>query len=179
MSKIHDDFFKGGVFKELIKSLLHKSGYEVYPYGYETTFSALKNKLAVEDARNSPSVRRMKCAPDLVVFDNKRKDLMFVEVKMRSHLPAKIRSDNIEGYKEFWNDCILVLVVPDENVFYAQRVSALQAKDYYYPSKDFSKISEFFQDINESDLQRYRIMASNLLSNMRNIMSNPDYSMEK
>jgi hypothetical protein len=121
----------------------------------------------------------MKCAPDLVVFDNKRKDLMFVEVKMRSHLPAKIRSDNIEGYKEFWNDCILVLVVPDENVFYAQRVSALQAKDYYYPSKDFSKISEFFQDINESDLQRYRIMASNLLSNMRSIMSNPDYSMEK
>ena len=86
MSKIHDDFLKGGIFKELVKNLLQKSGYEIFPYGYETTFSVLKNRLSAIDVRNSPSVRRMKSAPDLVVYDKKRQDLMFVEVKMRSSL---------------------------------------------------------------------------------------------
>ena len=169
MSKIHDDFLKGGIFKELVKNLLQKSGYEIFPYGYETTFSVLKNRLSAIDVRNSPSVRRMKSAPDLVVYDKKRQDLMFVEVKMRSSLPARIDSSKIEGYQEFWNDCIMVLVVPDENAFYAQRVSALQKKPYYYPNTDFSKLQEFFPDINENDLRHYKLIASNLISNMRNV----------
>jgi hypothetical protein len=169
LGRIHDDFLKGGVFKELVKNLLQKSGYEIYPYGYETMFSVLKNRLSAKDVRNSPSVRRMKSAPDLVVFDKNKQDLMFVEVKMRSNLPARIDSNKIEGYQEFWNDCIMVLVVPDENVFYAQRVSALQKKEHYYPSTDFSKMHEFFPDIDESDLQHYRLLASNLISNMRNM----------
>lgn len=92
MSKIDYDFLKGGIIKEVVKSLLQRSGYEVYPYGYETTFSVLKNKLAEEGVRTSPSVRRMKSTPDLVVFDKKRKNLMFVEVKMRTHLPITIKS---------------------------------------------------------------------------------------
>ena len=167
VSKIHDDFLKGGIFKELVKNLLQKSGYDVYPYGYETTFSVLKNKLSAKDVRNSPSVRRMKSAPDLVVFDKNRQDLMFVEVKMRSNLPARIDSSKIEGYQEFWNDCILILVVPDENVFYAQRVSALQTKEHYYPPTDFSRMREFFPDVDENDLQHYRILASNLISTMK------------
>ena len=126
MSKIDYDFLKGGIIKEVVKSLLQSYDYEVYPYGYETTFSVLKNMLSKEDVRTSPSVRRMKSTPDLVVFDKKRKNLIFVEVKMRTSSPVTINSNVIQGYKDFWNDCILVLVVPDENVFYAQRVSDLQ-----------------------------------------------------
>jgi len=111
----------------------------------------------------------MKCAPDLVVFDKNRQDLMFVEVKMRSNLPAKIDSSKIEGYQEFWNDCILVLVVPDENTFYAQRVSALQAKEHYYPATDFSRMREFFPEVDENDLQHYKILASDLISSMKHM----------
>jgi hypothetical protein len=109
----------------------------------------------------------MKSAPDLVVFDKNRQDLMFVEVKMRSNLPARIDSSKIEGYQEFWNDCILILVVPDENVFYAQRVGALQTKEHYYPPTDFSRMREFFPGVDENDLQHYRILASNLISTMK------------
>ena len=167
MSKINDDFLKGGIFKELVKSLLQKSGYTVIPYGYESTFSVLKQKISSHDVRNSPSVRRMKSAPDLVVFDNKRKDLMFVEVKMRGNLPATIKSTTIQGYKDFWDDCLIVLVVPDENVFYAQRVSVLQAKDNYNPNTDFNRINEFFHDVEENDLEHYKILAKNLLSSLR------------
>jgi hypothetical protein len=167
VNKIHDDFLKGGIFKELIKSLLQKSGYDVYPYGYETTFSVLKSKLSAGDVRNSPSVRRMKSTPDLVVFDKNNQDLMFVEVKMRSNVPAIIKSRQIEGYQDFWNDCILVLVVPDENIFYAQRVSALQKKEIYHPTTDFCRMREFFTGVDENDLQHYRMLASNLFSSMK------------
>ena len=167
MSKIGDDFLKGGIFKELVKSLLQSSGYTVIPYGYESTFSVLKQKISAHDVRNSQSVRRMKSAPDLVVFDNKRKDLMFVEVKMRGNLPAIIKSTTIQGYHDFWDDCILVLVVPDENVFYAQRVSVLQAKEFYNPNTDFNRINEFFHDIEENYLEHYRTLAKNLLLSLK------------
>jgi hypothetical protein len=166
VNKVHDDFLKGGIFKELIKSLLLRSGYEVYPYGYETTFSILKNRLSAGDVRNSPSVRRMKYTPDLVVFDKNNQDLMFVEVKMRSKVPVIIKPSQIEGYQVFWNDCILVLVVQDENVFYAQRVSVLQKKEYYNPATDFSRMRELFTGVDENDLQHYRILASSLFSSM-------------
>jgi hypothetical protein len=75
MSEIDYDFLKGGIIKEVVKSLLQRYGYEVYPYGYETTFPVLKNRLREEEVRTSPSVRRMKSTPDLVVFDKKKKEL--------------------------------------------------------------------------------------------------------
>jgi len=37
LSKFYDDMFKGGAAKELVKTLLEKSGYSVFPYGYEST----------------------------------------------------------------------------------------------------------------------------------------------
>jgi hypothetical protein len=171
MSKIDFDFLKGGIIKEVVKSLLQRYGYEVYPYGYETTFSILKNKLAEEDVRTSPSVRRMKSTPDLVVFDKRRKNLMFVEVKMRTSSPVTIKSSVIQGYKDFWNDCILVLVVPDENVFYAQRISDLQIKEKYYPVADFCGIREFFQDIDEYEFLDYKTLTRNLLLNLKQMKS--------
>ena len=73
MSKIDIDFIKGGIIKEVVKTLLQRYDYEVYPYGYETTFAVLKNKLSEEEVRTSPSVRRMKSTPDLVIFDKKKK----------------------------------------------------------------------------------------------------------
>ena len=68
MSKIDYDFLKGGIIKEVVKSLLERYGHELYPYGYETTFSVLKNRLQKGGVRTSPSVRRMKSTPDLVCF---------------------------------------------------------------------------------------------------------------
>jgi hypothetical protein len=171
MSKIDYDFLKGGIIKEVVKSLLQRYGYEVYPYGYETTFSALKSKLADEGVRTSPSVRRMKSTPDLVVFDKKRKNLMFVEVKMRTSLPVAINSHVVKGYQDFWNECILVLVVPDENVFYAQRVSDLQLKEKYNPDTDFCEIREFFPDIDEYEFLDYRNQTRDLLYELKQMKS--------
>lgn len=52
MSKFYDDMFKGNQIKELVKVLLEKSGYLVFPYGYESTLSDVKKKLNVKGAKN-------------------------------------------------------------------------------------------------------------------------------
>src|SRR5208337_3945263 len=114
----YDSMLKGNAYKEIIKMMLLKTGYSVYPYGYESTFSDIKSKLTKE-TRNSKTVRRIRSSPDLLIYDEQKNDLILVEVKMRTYLPPKIRPRQIENYKEFWNDSILVLVVPDGNVFYA------------------------------------------------------------
>ncbi|MCK4668868.1 hypothetical protein KAT21_01945 [Candidatus Bathyarchaeota archaeon] len=80
-----DALLKGNIFKDIVKLLLEKSGYTVYPYGYESTFSTIKASLT-KGTKNSRTVRRIRSSPDLLVFDEQRNDLMLVEVEMRKHL---------------------------------------------------------------------------------------------
>jgi len=87
---------KGNALKDLVKTLLEKSGYSVCLYGYESTFSEIRKKLAADGAKNSPTTRRIRSSPDLLVYDDQRKDLMLVEVKMRTHIPPIIGEENME-----------------------------------------------------------------------------------
>lgn len=141
-AKIHDYFLKGSIFKEIVKVMLEKSGYTVYPYGYESALPDVKSKL--RDAKNSETTRRIKSSPDLLVYDDQMNDLMLVEVKMRSRAPPRIKPREIENYKEFWNDCILVVVIPEGSIFYAQRIRQLETKQVYYRIEDFEKFQDIF-----------------------------------
>ena len=76
-SKFYDDMLKGNIYKDMVKLLLEKSGYTVYPYGYESTFSHVKSQLT-RNTRNSRTVRRIRSSPDLLIYDEQRKDLMLV-----------------------------------------------------------------------------------------------------
>ena len=159
----YDAMLKGNIFKDIVKLLLEKSGYTVYPYGYESTFSHVRSKLT-KNTRNSRTVRRIRSSPDMLVFDEQRDDLMLVEVKMRSHTPPKIKPRLIENYKEFWDDSILVLVVPNGNVFYAQKIRELETRKAYYRLVDFEKLQDIFTRIREEDLLHFKDKA---LQNMR------------
>jgi len=162
-NKFYDDMLKGNTYKDMIKLMLQKSGYVVYPYGYESTFSDVKSKLTKE-SRNSKTVRRIRASPDLLVYDDQKNDLMLVEVKMRGNCPPAIRPRIIKNIKEFWNDSILALVVPDGNVFYAQKISDLETKPVYYRLSDFEKFQDIFTRVREEDLSHYKDMA---LQNMK------------
>ena len=83
MNQFYDDVFKGNQIKELVKVLLEKSGYSVYPYGYESTLLNIRKKLREEGTKNSNTVRRIRSSPDLLVYDPFRKDLILIEVRMR------------------------------------------------------------------------------------------------
>jgi len=157
-SHFYNDLVKGGTIKELVKVLLEKSGYTVYPYGYESTFSGVRKKLMDKEARNSPTVRRIKSSPDLLVFDEAKKDVMLVEVKMRrapKETKVLIFSRLIASYKEFWNDSILVLVIPCGHVFYAQKINALEIKESYSATTDFVKFEEVFTKVKAEDLSHF------------------------
>jgi hypothetical protein len=161
--KFYDNILEGNAYKEIIKVILEKSGYAVYLYGYESTFSGVKSKLTKE-TRDSKTVRRIRSSPDLLVYDDQKNDLMLVEVKKRGTCPPKISPRMIENIKEFWNDSILVVVVPEGNIFYAQRISDLETKPVYYRLSDFEKFQDIFTRVREEDLLHYKDMA---LQNMK------------
>jgi len=68
LSKFYDDMSKGNQVKELVKVLLERSGYLVFPYGYESTLADVKKKLNVRDARNSRTARRIRSTPDSFII---------------------------------------------------------------------------------------------------------------
>ncbi|MCJ7559721.1 hypothetical protein MUO79_03760 [Candidatus Bathyarchaeota archaeon] len=154
----YDDMLKGNAHKNIIKNLLEKSGYKVYPFGYETLLSDVKSRLT-KDTKNSRTVRRIRSSPDLLVYDEQKNDLMLVEVKMRTSCPPRIKPRLIERYKEFWDDSILVIVVKEGNVFYAQRISELETRPEYYRIADFEKLQDIFTRVNEEDILHYKEIA--------------------
>lgn len=154
-SKFYDDMLKGNIYKDMVKLLLEKSGYTVYPYGYESTFSHVKSRLT-RNTRNSRTVRRIRSSPDLLIYDEQRNDLMLVEVKMRTKVPPRIKPRQIENYKEFWNDSILVVAVPKGNVFYAQKISELETRQEYYRIADFEKFQDIFERVSTEDFSHFK-----------------------
>ena len=162
-SRFYDDVLKGNVYKDMVKLLLEKSGYAVYPYGYESTFSGVKSKLT-KHTKNSRTVRRIRSSPDLLVHDEQRNDLMLLEVKMRTKVQPEITRRQIENYKEFWNDSILVLVVPEGNAFYAQKISELETRETYYRLEDFEKLQDIFTRVKTEDVLHYK---DKVLQNVR------------
>ena len=69
-----------------------------------------------------------------------------------------LKAQFIELYKEFWNDCILCVVVPVKDYFYMQYVNRLKPFDYIGDSaifdlkKQFLPIYEFFQEIDPDEI---------------------------
>ena len=109
LADFHDSMLKGETAKNLIKVLLQKSGYAVYPYGYENTLPDIRDKLFSKETKNSPTMRRIRSTPDILVYDGEKRDLMLVEVKLRNSETPWLENRKINIYKEFWSDSILVI----------------------------------------------------------------------
>jgi hypothetical protein len=162
----YDSVLKGNAYKEIVRVMLEKSGYSVHPYGYESTLSSIKSKLT-KNTRNSKTVRRIRSSPDLLIYDEQKNDLMLVEVKMRDSDKPQIKPRLIRRYKEFWNDSILVLVVSDDNVFYAQKISELETKPFYYRLADFEKFQDIFTRVRTEDISHYKDIALQTMKKQR------------
>jgi hypothetical protein len=164
------DFFnnvlEGNQIKEVVKVMLEKSGYLVLPYGYESTFSGLRRRLGEKGTRKTRTVRRIRASPDLLVYDSEKKDLMLVEIKMRNapnETKILIYSSLIANYKEFWNDSVLVIVVPCGNIFYAQSVGELEVKEEYDATREFEKFEDVFARVKEEDISHFKTKALQII----------------
>ena len=86
-STFFNNVLKGNVFKEIVKLLLQKSGYTVYQYGYESTFSPVKSKLT-RNTKNSRTVRRIRSSPDLLIYDDQMDEFDTVRLAYDSSRPV-------------------------------------------------------------------------------------------
>jgi hypothetical protein len=157
--------FKGNIFKELAKSIFEKSEYLTIPYGYENPFSNIKKKLPKKFENCSETALRIRYSPDLLIYDEEKNDAKLVEVKMSSYETPQI--PRIEQYKRYWNDAIILFVVPKLNVFYAQEIDKLGVKPYYDLKSDFRRIQDIFPKVQNIDLTEYQNLACHLIKTMK------------
>lgn len=158
MKEFSYKLYKGNVFKELVKTLLEENGYEAMPYGYENQFSNIKKTLST---KSSETARRIRCSPDLLIYDSKEQDVKLVEVKMSKNEYVNI--NKIEDYQKYWNDALIVAVINFENVFYAEEIRKLGIKGFYSPKNDLRRIQEVFPRIENECLEGYQSIARKLI----------------
>lgn len=166
LSEFYENVLEGNQIKEVVKVLLEKSGYLVLPYGYESTLSGLRRRLSEKGTKKSRTVRRIRSSPDLLIYDDEKKDLMLIEVKMRKakkETKILIYARMMANYKEFWNDSFLVVVVPCGNIFYAQRVGELQVKEKYDATLDFEKFENIFSRVKKEDISYFKTRALQIM----------------
>jgi hypothetical protein len=162
-----NNFLKGNLGMAIVKAMLEKSGYTVCHYGYEITLLDAKSKRTYKKS-SSTTGRRIRSSPDLLVYDDKDV-MMLVEVKTRTTsqwLGAGkiwIRKYEINPLKDFWSDSVLVVVVPEGNVFYAKRISELEIQQSeHYSLEEFEKFQDIFIKVSSEDISHYTDIASQI-----------------
>ena len=165
MYNFHERLFKGNIFKELIKILFEKSGYLALPFGYETHLTTIKQEIAKNN--DSRTALRIRSSPDLLIYDKENNIVKLVEAKMSTYPYPRLRQTTLENYREFWDDAILIFVVPFENVFYAQEIYNLGFKKQYDPKTDFREIQKIFPKINNKDVNSFGTIAYDLISALK------------
>ncbi len=143
----------GAAAKEILWSLLDSCDYAVYPFGYESTFSAMKRGLREnERLKDNEIAHRIRSMPDFLVAD-KEESPQLVEVKFRKGQgrPNKFELKNWEimRYQKFWPETVLVVLSPFGDRFFAQYVKNLKLEGNSYRNTlfdytDFSSISSVF-----------------------------------
>ena len=126
MSWFPEKKLTGKIMEDIVTIMLQESDYMVLPYGYEQTHPALCQKW---DSGMKPSITldRLRNSPDLLVYDKLYGIARLVEVK--SHISKNknywISKKDLDNYHKFWDDCILVEIIPEDEIFYAEYVAKL------------------------------------------------------
>jgi hypothetical protein len=121
----------GNVAKECVRALLEGSGYGVYPFGYESYTTHIKDLIHQKRMGRTETTEQLAAMPDLLVVDDANKAIELVEVKYRNRYPSNVNLNTraIERLRKFWPNSIAVWVVPCEEVFYACRLKDLKTTD--------------------------------------------------
>lgn len=156
---------KGFNAKLITESIFRESdSYETYPFGYESSFSRLINGL--DKADKSETSEQMRSMPDLLVFDNKDKKAFLVECKYRNAEQlhnVRLNKSSLDKYKKYWSGCIIVVIVPLDNLLYAQWAKDLNTDNrvtgdnvYFNMEKDFVPFTKIFAKIDQKIIDKYK-----------------------
>jgi len=186
MKRINERTFEehktiGNTAKELAQALFEGAGYSVYPFGYETHFTHIKDLVSKRRLRRNFVLEQLRAMPDLLVVSEDWNDVQLVEVKYRNRQPYELylAAPTLSRLSKYWPKAILVWVIPFENVFYATSVEALAEAFTIDESQDMFFIPEEFVDPickifprtilndNEKKLERMKNLAKNLFQNVK------------
>jgi len=149
----------GHFHKDLIRVILEESGYEVYPYGYESFLTPLKIKFEKREIKQTEISKKIRSTPDLLVYDPENKAVELLEAKSRRW----DRTDDVlikalPRYRKYWQDSILVMVLPAGHFFYAQKVNRLKPrKDNVFDlNKEFKWFEDVFPKVHLDTLYSYK-----------------------
>lgn len=165
MSSFRFNIIKGQIAKEMVRGLLEDSGYNAYAFGYESLLSQIRYDIQKKLPTKTDSIKRLRSTPDLIVYDTQTGQTWFTEVKFRRTDElglVALKAEPILWYHKYWNDSVLVVVVPVEHVFYGQYVSRLElsSSNTSYPlvfnlTKDFLPINQIFSKIKPETTEKY------------------------
>lgn len=127
--EFYRNLLTGIFFKGLVTVILEQARYEVYPYGYESFITPIKIAFHERDIRSTPTARRVRSTPDLLVYDRDDRNVILLEVKSRDFDDPRdvwLNARQLRWYKRYWPESIVVVIIPGGHYFYAQRAGELQ-----------------------------------------------------
>lgn len=173
MSRNPEEFYRNSLMgfnaKVLLEHLFKEAGYETYPFGYESLFSRITAGINW-NGDQTDTLQRIRSMPDLLVINKKKKNVSLVEAKFTGFLEVTsyiLPKAKIDWYHKYWEDSIIVVVIPAGEYIYAQYVSKLRlprkeyhkfGKPVYYFNleKEFLPVYKIFPDISRGDVKRVR-----------------------
>jgi len=136
----------GHYHKDLIRVILEESGYEVYPYGYESFLTPLKIKFEKGDIKSTEISRKIRSTPDLLLYDPENKAVELLEIKSRNwDRTDDVIIEALPKYRKYWQDSILIVVLPAGHFFYAQKVNKLKPRNEN--GFDMNEEFKWFEDV--------------------------------
>lgn len=169
LNGFYENSLKGHTAKILLEHLFKHAGFETYPFGYESMFSRITSGIN-KTGTQSETMKRIRSAPDLLVVSPNKSDVYLIETKFigfsktNSVMLSKIQ---LEKYRRYWSDSILVVIIPSSDYIYAQEISQLQIPENAYPhsggpvyyfdlKKQFKPIYEIFKEIKKEEIEEFK-----------------------
>lgn len=151
----------GDMAKALVRTLLETARYTVFPFGYESYFTHIKDLVHTNRVEKTEIVHQMRVMPDFVVLDEspildvvpEKIRVELVEVKFSSREPHLVGIDTlkIKGYRKYWPHSTLIYVLPrGKDVFYAKPIQEIKPSSTYITDLEFNegdKIEFYFPRI--------------------------------
>ena len=163
MSEFQFNLMKGKIVEMIVQNIFEHCGYQVYPYGHESTLGKLKENFKNYKNHNE-TLEKIRCTPDFVTYNPKNENTALIEVKYRNCEKEEFQAD-YEKYRKHWNDCLILLVNPSSpNKYYIQFIKELKPtkefynknqhkKVYYYNINNFVKIQDAFPMVGFKTIQ--------------------------
>lgn len=104
------DLLKGRMGQVIVEAILRNSGFEIYPYGYESYFTNIIKDMVKKNGNEV--VTQIRATPDLYVYDRERNRGFLLEIKTTTSgiNHWEIESEKLEKYNDNWSNATLVVV---------------------------------------------------------------------